>query len=283
MQFDTDIAKINFTMTYLTGVAQDWFEVGLNQEDQGILQDWLSNWNLFVDELCRHFGLSDPVGEVANMLDNLCMKPGDKIFTYNVDFMCYTSQLGWGNSVLCHCYYQELPNRIQDPISTREQGKPTLFQDMYALAMTIDHCYWERDCERHHARQAEKEALKSHPRKQGKASTSSSVTTSQNKTNPSPAASSAKNPSSKLSLSSAPKKQPNTLWVNLSSKLASNGKLTSDQCKKHLKNNLCLYCGAGDHKLDSCPKKQTMVSLKGCGASATVDSPAAASEKPSEK
>jgi len=36
-QFDTDIAKINFAITYLTGVAQDWFEVGLNQEDQGIL------------------------------------------------------------------------------------------------------------------------------------------------------------------------------------------------------------------------------------------------------
>jgi len=42
-QFDTDIAKINFTITYLTGVAQNWFEVGLNQEDQSILQDWLSN------------------------------------------------------------------------------------------------------------------------------------------------------------------------------------------------------------------------------------------------
>ena len=139
-------------MTYLTGVAQDWFEVGLNQEDQGILQDWLSDWNLFVDELHRHFGLSDPIGEAANMLDNLCMKPGDKISTYNVDFMRYASQLGWGNSVLCHRYYQGLPNRIQDPISTWEQGKPTLFQDMYALAITINHCYWERDCECHHAR-----------------------------------------------------------------------------------------------------------------------------------
>ena len=42
-QFDMDIAKINFAMTYLTGVAQDWFEVGLNQEDQGILQGWLSD------------------------------------------------------------------------------------------------------------------------------------------------------------------------------------------------------------------------------------------------
>ena len=51
VQFDTDISKINFAMTYLTGVAQDWFEVGLNQEDQDILQDWLSDWNLFVDKL----------------------------------------------------------------------------------------------------------------------------------------------------------------------------------------------------------------------------------------
>jgi len=33
VQFDMDIVKINFAMTYLTGVAQDWFEVGLNQED----------------------------------------------------------------------------------------------------------------------------------------------------------------------------------------------------------------------------------------------------------
>ena len=257
--------------------------MGLNQEDQGILQDWLSDWNLFVDKLHRHFGLSDPIGEVANMLDNLHMKPGDKISTYNVNFIRYASQLGWGNSVLCHHYYQGLPNRIQDPISTQEQGKPTSFQDMYALVMTIDHCYWERDHERHYARQAEKEALEFHSRKQGKASTSSSVTASQSKANLSLAASSTKNLSSKLSPSPAPKKQPNTPQVDLSSKLASNGKLTSDERKKCLENNLCLYCGVGDHKLDSCPKKQTIVSLKGRSASATADFLAAASEKPSEK
>jgi len=217
------------------------------------------------------------------MLDNLCMKPGDKISTYNVDFMRYASQLGWGNSVLCHRYYQGLPNRIQDPISTQEQGKPTSFQDMYALAMTIDHHYWKRDHERHCARQAKKEALKSHSWKQGKASTSSSGTASQSKANPSLAASSTKNTSSKPSPSPTPKKQPNTPQVDLSSKLASNGKLTSDEHKERLENNLCLYCSAGDHKLDSCPKKQTMVSPKGRGASTTADTPAAASKKPSEK
>ena len=154
---------------------------------------------------------------------------------------------------------------------------------MYALAITIDHCYWERDHKCHYARQAEKEALKSHSRKQGKASTSGSATASQNKANTPPAAPSAKNSSSKSSPSTASKKQSNTLWVDLSSKLASNSKLTSDEHKKHLENNLYLYCGAGDYKLDSCPKKQTTVSPKGHGASTTADTPVAASEKSSEK
>jgi len=79
--------------------------MSLNQEDQDIFQDWLSDWNLFVNELHQHFSLSDPVGKAANMLDNLCMKPSNKISTYNVDFMHYASQLGWGNSILCPRYY----------------------------------------------------------------------------------------------------------------------------------------------------------------------------------
>ena len=105
----------------------------------------------------------------------------------------------------------------------------------------------------------------------------------QNKANLSLAASSAKNPASKSSPSTAPKKQSNTPWVDLSFKLASNGKLTSDKHKKCLKNNLCLYCGTGDHKLDSCPKKQTTISPKGCSMLATANTPVAASKKPLEK
>ena len=149
--------------------------------------------------------------------------------------------------------------------------------------MTIDHRYWERDCEYYHARQMEKEALESHSWKQGKASTSGSVTASQSKAYTPLAASSTKNFPSKSSPSPTSKKQPNTLQVDLSSKLASNSKLTSDKHKKRLKNNLCLYCSARDHKLDSYPKKQTMVSPKGHSALATADTPAAASEKSLEK
>jgi len=148
---------------------------------------------------------------------------------------------------------------------------------MYTLAMTINHHYWEHDYKCYCARQVEKEALESHSWKQGKVFTSSPTIASQNKANPFLAASSAKNLFSKLSLSPTPKKQPNTPWVNLSSKLASNGKLTSGKCKKCFKNNLCFYCSTRDHKLDSCSKKQTTISSKGYSTLATT------SEKLSEK
>ena len=99
----------------------------------------------------------------------------------------------------------------------------------------------------------EKKALKSHFWKQDKAFFTSNAIVSQNKTNTSPVASSTKLSPSKPSFPTL-KKQSNFSWVNLSFKLANNGKLTSDKCKKHLKNNLYLYYGVGDHKLDSCSK-----------------------------
>ena len=89
-QFPTDEEKINFTMIYFSSVAQDWFEVTLQQKDLGYTQPWLFTWQLFVDKLWVYFGLSDPVRDTTNLIDNLYMKLRDKIATYNMKFMQYT-------------------------------------------------------------------------------------------------------------------------------------------------------------------------------------------------
>jgi len=89
------------------------------------------------------------------------MKPGDKISTYNVEFMWYVAQLNWDDTVLCHRFYQGLPNRLQDLIANREQGKPAFFHAMYQLTITFDNRYWERNCERDRFN-TEKEAADSH-------------------------------------------------------------------------------------------------------------------------
>jgi len=92
-------------MTYLSGIAQDWFEVTLQQEDLSYAQPWLFTWQLFVEELQVHFGLLDPVGDAVNLINNLHIKPEDKIVTYNVEFMQYAAQLNWDDTVLCHYFY----------------------------------------------------------------------------------------------------------------------------------------------------------------------------------
>ena len=100
----------------------------------------------------------------------------------------------------------------------------------------------------------------------------------QNKVNISLSALSVKASPSNM-LSPALKKQSNFLQVNLFSKLANNDKLTSDKYKKCLEKNLCLYCGAENHKLDSYPKKQTTVTPKGCNTLVATNSSTAISKK----
>ena len=48
------------------------------------------------------------------MLDNLWIKPDEKIMTYNIEFMKYISQLDWKDNILYYQYYQEFSNQIQN-------------------------------------------------------------------------------------------------------------------------------------------------------------------------
>ena len=50
---------------------------------------------LFTKELYQIIGSSNFIRDVAIALNNLQMKEGDKIATYNIKFMRYSSQLGW--------------------------------------------------------------------------------------------------------------------------------------------------------------------------------------------
>jgi len=91
-----------------------------------------------------YFGILDVAAEAAHSLDHLRMNPDDRIATYNVAFLWCSAQLQWSESAFCHSYYFGLPDRIQDIISTREGGKPSTFQTLYSIAISIDNHFWER-------------------------------------------------------------------------------------------------------------------------------------------
>jgi len=142
--FKLDFDKINFAMTYVSGMVQDWLQVALEQEDRGVHYVWLYSWSFFVKEMHTYFGIPDVTMELAHSLDHLRMNPDDWITIYNVAFLWYSAQLQWTENALCHRYYSGLPDCIQDIISTREGGKPSTFQTLYSTAISIDNHYWER-------------------------------------------------------------------------------------------------------------------------------------------
>ena len=191
------------------------------------------------------------------------MKPEDKITTYNMEFMWYAAQLNWGDTVLCHCFYQGLPNCLQDLIANRKQGKPISFYAMYQLAITFNNRYWEWNCKRDCFHNMEKEAADSYYQKQEKIAQysaslqSSALSCPQSTTNPpqtAPSQNSLKPPRSSSSIIKS--QSPSTPCVDLSDKLGRDGKLNGNEHKHCIDNNLCLYYGSKDHKIDGCPRKQ---------------------------
>jgi len=97
-----------------------------------------------------YFGIPDVTAEAAHSLDHLCMNPDDQIAIYNVAFLRYSTELQWTENALCHRYYSGLPDRIQDIISTHERGKPSTFQTLYSIAVSINNHFWKwkRESER---------------------------------------------------------------------------------------------------------------------------------------
>jgi len=67
--------------------------------------------------------------------------------------------------------------------------------------------------------------------------------------------SSLKPPRALSSITKSP--SPSTPHVNLSDKLGRDGKLNSNEYKYCIDNNLCLYCGSKDHKVDGSTGKST--------------------------
>jgi len=134
---------------------------------------------------------------------------------------------------------------------------------MYQLAITFDNRYWERNCERDRFWNTEKDAADSHNQRQEKtiyytASSQNSVPSRpQSSTAPpqtTPSRNSQKPPRASSSIAKSP--SPSTPRVDLSDKLGRDGKLNSNERKRCIENNLCLYCKSKDHKVDRCPRKQ---------------------------
>src|SRR5271163_209771 len=137
--YSDDGAKVIFALSYLRGMALEFFEPSLLSFDD--LPDWLDDWSLFVKTLRTQLGPIDPTADAEDSLDNLKMRDNQHILKYNVEFNRLSIQTGWSDGVLRHRYYAGLAERIKDIMG--QQGKPSTLTEMKTLAHSIDSRHWE--------------------------------------------------------------------------------------------------------------------------------------------
>ena len=247
--YTDDSNKVNFALSYLRGIALEYFEPSILDADE--VPDWMDNWSAFIRNLRIQFGPIDPTADAEDAIDNLKMQDNQHIVKYNVDFNRFAIRTKWDEGVLRHRYYTGLAERIKDIMG--QQGKPTTLDGMKSLAHTIDARHWERLREKSRGGKNKSDAPDK-PDNKGKSddknkntpqTSGSSPPNNNNKNNNKPNNKPAKGSSTSGSSSSAP------------DKLGKDGKLTPQERQRRFDNNLCLFCGGTGHTAKDCPKSSS--------------------------
>ena len=256
--FRQDRAKVTFTQSYLKGMALEWFKLDLldsaNPNDR---PHWMDSWVAFVAELHSTFSPHDPVADAEHQLDHLQMKDSHRVTRYIVDFNHLASQVqGYGDGALRHYFYNGLLDRIKDELS--RIGKPWSLDGLRALMQEIDAHYWEH-------KDKIQWASKSQTTTTTKPSNSGGTLTSKTGNEKSKSGNSATPSPSKTSFSGS-------LKPDLIDKLGKDGKLTAAERKRHLDNNLCMFCGGTRHFTDKCPKKSSKAKARAVAMEKSAES-----------
>ena len=92
LSYAKDDAKVTFALTYLWGMALDFFKPALSRLDND--PNWLDDWSAFVCILCTQFSPIDLTADAEDSIDNLKMRDNQCILKCNIDFNRLAIQTG---------------------------------------------------------------------------------------------------------------------------------------------------------------------------------------------
>jgi len=236
--FRQDRARVTFAQSYLKGMTLEWFELDLlNSGNPADRPHWMDSWVHFVAELQSTFGPHDPVADAEHQLEHLRMKDSYRVTRYIIDFNRLASQVqDYGDGALHRLFYSGLPDQLKDEIA--RVRKPLTLNGLRALCQEIDVRYWE--CKDEISRTMKSQPTSSTTKPSNSGGNTPKFSQEKSKTGNSP--SSANSGSSKMtSNQSSSGSRP-----DLTNKLGKDGKLTADECKRQLDNNLCMFLEVPD-------------------------------------
>jgi len=149
-------------------------------------------------------------------------------------------------SALRRLFYSGLLDCLKDEIA--RVGKPLPLHGLWALCQEIDARYWE--CKDEIARTTKSQSTASPAKSSDSGGNSSKSGKEKSKAGNTSSPAAAGSSKTTNNPSSSGSNRP-----DLTNKLGKDGKLTTDERKRHLDNNLCMFCRGPGHFVDNCPKK----------------------------
>jgi hypothetical protein len=254
-----DTAKVNYVLSFLKETALDYFEPFLI-DDPVNEPTWLTNFELFTEELYIYFSPYDQQAKAKIELEQLVMKDNHKATKSFIKFYRISAMVDQDDSSLYQKAYTAMPKRVKDEMVHLD--KPWTLDELCDLIQKIDQRYWERQGEiTRETRAAPATEAKSdkstwaalnNDRRQGHNSGNSNSNTN--------AQSSVKGKEKEK-----PKGNPSQGQLknpDLTGKLGKDGKLTQQECQHCQDNNLCLFCGQAGHQVRECLRSTTARAAK---------------------
>jgi hypothetical protein len=121
--FKTGSAKVQYTISYLTGTALQYCEPAILGELHPE-PAWLGNWELFKAKLEFSFRPFNNAAQAKIKLEKIVMKEHHKAVRYFIDFTTASTQTRWNDAALRHAAYKGLVKRIKDNLLHCPQLKP---------------------------------------------------------------------------------------------------------------------------------------------------------------
>jgi hypothetical protein len=245
--FQDDIVKITYAVSWLKGTALRWYEPNLTLDEHQLPQ-YALDWDTFEETLKTTFGEPDPVQTATYKLDSLRMQDYHHITKYNVEFNEYATITGFDERALYAKYYRGLAPRIKDGLVY--SGKPDTLVTLRAQAINLNLRHWERRDEERLKNAASAQSSSKSPQGTSLAMSSSSGS-SRSKSSHSKSASRSSTPAASGSSSSASKKP------DLSKVLGPDRKLLPEEKERRKKQGLCIICASKDHMAERCPSRKS--------------------------
>lgn len=262
--YDTDEKKINFAVALFSETALLWAQTQFARNPRPA---FLSNWQAFVTELRTLFGEPDATHRAAMELEKLQMKNEHRAARYVTEFFSITAELAWNDEALEHAFYRRLAPRILTQLALvgRRRGLAAL----RAQILELDSHHWEFNTDKPTQPTPAPKAQSTSDRNSGTSRQSSPAPRQQNN----------RGSSSNNSSSSR------TANPSYAKYLTPEGRLTPEELKRRIDENLCRYCAKPGHQYADCRNRpnqskspQATPAPKAKARAATTESTASISE-----